>query len=141
MQEKKVNCGKCDVLILRATFDKTGGFCMPCFMELNNGLRPTELDALKEKGLFEYFNRWNIFVKNGVPKIKRNLSVIDKLNHYLPVINASISGYLRFGKGSFDGHKNSELLVELKVSSEGELLEFLSEVERFNNELMNVTKK
>ena len=140
MQENKVNCGKCDVLILRSTFDKTCGFCMPCFMELNNGLRPAELSTLKERGLFEYFNRWNSFVKKGVPKIKRNRNIIDKLNHYLPVINASISGYLRFGKGIFDGNKNSEFLAELKVSSEGALLEFLAELERFNNELINATK-
>ncbi len=113
---------------------------MPCFMELNDGLRPAELRSLKGRGLFEYFNRWNTFVKKGVPKIKRNRNIIDKLSHYLPVINASISGYLRFGKGIFDGHKNSEFLVELKESSEGELLEFLAELERFNNELVNASK-
>jgi hypothetical protein len=140
VQQNKVNCGKCDVLILRSTLDKTVGFCMPCFMELNDGLRPVELNALKEKGLFELFNRWNSFVKKGVPKIKRNRNIIDKLNHYLPVINASISGYLRFGKGSFDGYKNSELLAELKKSCEGELHEFLAELERFNNELASTIK-
>ena len=109
-------------------------------MELNDGLRPAELSSLKERGLFEYFNSWNTFVKKGVPKIKRNRNIIDKLNHYLPVINASISGYLRFGKGTFDGHKNSEFLVELKEFSEGDLLEFLVDLERFNNELVNASK-
>jgi len=140
VEENKVNCGKCDAFILRSTLDKTCGFCMPCFMRLNDGLRPAELSTLKARGLFEYFNSWNSFVKKGVPKINRNRNIIDKLNHYLPVINASISGYLRFGKGIFDGHKNSEFLVELKASSEGELLEFLVEIEKFNNELVEISK-
>jgi hypothetical protein len=140
MPENKANCSKCDVLFLKSTYDKTGGFCMPCFMELNDGLRPAELNSIKERGLFDYFNRWNAFEKKGVPRIKKNRKMIDKLNHYLPIINASISGYLRFGKGNFEGHKNSEFLVELKVSSEGELLEFLTELERFNSELENSTK-
>lgn len=140
MQDKKVNCSKCNVSCLKSTYETTSGFCMPCFMELNDGLRPAELSSLKERGLFEYFNSWNTFVKKGVPKIKRNRNIIDKLNHYLPVINASISGYLRFGKGTFDGHKNSEFLVELKEFSEGDLLEFLVDLERFNNELVNASK-
>lgn len=140
VQENKVNCSKCDVLFLKSTSDKTGGFCMPCFMELNDGLRPAELSSLKERGLFEYFNRWNTFVKKSVPSVKRNRGIIDKLNHYLPIINASISGYLRFGEGCFEGEKNSIYLTELKACSEGELFVFLTEVEKFNSELANATK-
>ena len=113
---------------------------MPCFMELNDGLRPAELSFLKERGLFEYFIKWNAFVKKGVPRIKSNRGIIDKLNHYLLIINASISGYLRFGKGSFGGEKNANYLEELKSRSEGELLVFLAEVEKFNSELANATK-
>jgi len=136
----KVNCSECGVLILNDTSKKTEGVYMPCFMKLNDGLRPAELSSLKGRGLYEYFNRWNAFVKKGVPKIKRNRKVVDKLNHYLPLINASISGYLRFGNGSFEGKQNSNYITELKVQSDSEMLLFLTEVERFNAELMSVTK-
>lgn len=140
MPENKLNCSRCAALILESTSAKSDGFCLRCFMELNNGLRPNELNSIKERGLLEFFNRWNSFVKKGVPKIKENRKILAKLSHYLPLINASISGYLRLGKGRFDGEQNSKFLLELKASSEGELFTFLTEVERFNSELINVTE-
>lgn len=138
--ENKVNCVKCDSLLLESTACTSGGLCMPCFMELNDGLRPAELKSLRGRGLLEFFNRWNSFVKKGVPKVKRNRKNLDKLNHYLPVINASVSGYLRFGKGCFNGEQNLKFLAELKEESEGELLVFLTETESLNGELINATK-
>lgn len=140
MSEKKVNCFKCDSLLLESTASTSGGLCMPCFMELNDGLRPAEFNSLKRRGLLEFFYRWNSFVKKGVPKVKRNCKNLDKLNHYLPVINTSVSGYLRLGKGCFNGEQNIKFLAELKEGSEGELLVFLTQVESFNNELINATK-
>ncbi len=140
MPENKVNCSKCDSQFLESTSSASGGLCMPCFMGLNDGLRPTELNSLKDRGLLEFFDRWNAFVKKGVPKVKRNRKNLDKLSHYLPVINASVSGYLRFGKGHFNGEQNLNFLAELKEGSEGELLVFLTEAESLNSELINATK-
>jgi len=138
--ENKVNCIKCDSLLLESTACTSGGLCMPCFIGQSSGLRPAELSSLKGRGLLEFFNRWNLFVKKGVPKVKRNRKNLDKLNHYLPVINASVSGYLRFGKGCFNGEQNLKFIAELKEGSEGELLVFLTEAESLNSELINATK-
>ncbi len=140
MTENKLNCIRCNALFLESTSVKSGGFCLRCFMELNNGLKPNELNSIKERGLLDFFNKWNSFVKKGVPKIKKNRQILAKLNHYLPLINASISGHLRLGKGRFDGEQNSKFLLELKAGSEGELLMFLTEVEQFNSELINATE-
>ena len=140
MVDSKIKCKKCDVLILKNTFSLSGGFCIPCFMKLNNGLKPSQLSSLKERDLFELFLKWDSFVKKGVPQIKRNRKTLDKLNRYLPLINTSISNYFRFGKGHFDGDRNSKYLIELKAESEGELLEFLREVEKFNIEITRLSK-
>lgn len=80
------------------------------------------------------------FCEEGGASVKGNGRIIDKLSHWLPVINASISGYLRCGKGKFDGQKNSDYLVKLKAASEGDILLFLTEIERFNSELVKATK-
>ncbi|OUR86901.1 hypothetical protein A9Q81_27625 [Gammaproteobacteria bacterium 42_54_T18] len=71
---------------------------------------------------------------------KKDGETIIKLSHYLPVIQASISGFLRFGEGSFDGQKNIEWLNQLMSCSEGSLNLYIQELEAFNQELVDATK-
>ncbi len=109
-------------------------------MRDNRGFRPAELAALKERGLYDYLERWSRFVERGVPKVKKNRQVVPKLTHFLPLVNASISGFLRFGEGSFDGKTNSEMLEELILECDGELLEFIEEAKSMNSELVRASR-
>ena len=140
MSDPKLNCRNCNASILTSTFENCSGLCMPCFKRENGGLRPVELASVKARGLYGYFQRWNAFVLEGVPKIKSHRRIVDELNHFLPLISASVSGYLRFGQGAYDGTDCEKFLNRLKSQCDGELLEFLAELDRFNNELVNATK-
>lgn len=139
MPTERLKCNTCDALILPSTFDKCGGLCMQCFMKENDGYRPAELNSLRERCLYSYFERWNQFKEKSLPSVESN-DTINKLCHYIPVIHASVSGFLRVGEGRFDGSANIELLIELKCISDGKLKEYVSELEAFYQELIDVTK-
>ena len=87
----RVQCSRCEALVLRSTEERCEGVCMPCYMLIHHGLKPAEVEELKQRGYDEVFEDWLKFRKQPIPKIQE-ADISDLLNHYLPVVVASING-------------------------------------------------
>ncbi len=133
-------CGVCGAVALQSTFAECGGLCMQCFMKRNYGYRPSELASLRARGLEHYFERWRRFENKRIP-FSWFHAPDPKTTHYVPLIQASISGYLRFGEGNFDAGPNIKFLVELKLSSKGKLNAYILELEELVQDLTDLTKE
>ncbi|HEY6020947.1 MAG TPA: hypothetical protein VIY48_13910 [Candidatus Paceibacterota bacterium] len=108
-------------------------------MKRNHGYRPSELASLRARELESYFDRWQRFQNKRVPSSWFH-APDPKVTHYVPLIQAAISGYLRFGEGSFDAGANMRFLDELKATRGAKLKAYVLELEAFVQELMILTK-
>lgn len=88
---KKVHCNKCDKLILEITYNKTGGYCYPCY------------NAIKSKEREEYIrkNRKDIDLYEGVENPVEIIKIMHKDKKYDPLIR-----YINYPKSKEEMYNN-----------------------------------
>ncbi|VAW78940.1 hypothetical protein MNBD_GAMMA12-3236 [hydrothermal vent metagenome] len=108
-------------------------------MKSNHGFRPSELEAIRERGLSEQLHQWNDIVRRGIPKI-RNPSISQRLNQSIPIVYSSVTAYFRSRDMTLEGNSILKLLTEFKSISDSGLEQYISKIEFFMLGLISATK-
>lgn len=132
-------CSSCDVSILEKTRDECGGLCMPCFMRLNNGFKPSQIKSIESRGLSNIAEKWVSLLRQGRPNIRNPIISSMGLDAF-PIVHNAIDDYIRAKTDTFESDKVLTILKELKLLPDEELKQYISSVEEFVVELIRVSK-
>ena len=135
MTTDKVQCGSCKSSILESTKLRSNGFCTPCFMELNYGFRPSEVDSLKERGLIELAIEWKKIIRSGKPN-ERNPLKAEKLNKGYSEIYLYLEDYFLSNNSKLRGNEILNIMIELEPIANSEIKNLISKVKSLTMKLM-----
>ena len=135
MTTDKAQCGSCKSSILESTKLRSNGFCTPCFMELNYGFRPSEVDSLKERGLIELGIEWKKIIRSGKPN-ERNPFKAEELNKGYSEIYLHLEDYFLSKNAKLKGNEILRVITELKPIANSEIKQLISKVESLTIKLM-----
>ena len=138
----RVSCRECGASILPSTSEKCSGSCMRCFMEANDGYRPSEIEYLQKRGLEEFRLKWKRFYENAFSS--RISSISDEqlklLTSSASIIIAEVNGFLRFGNGRFQASSGTEkMLLELESIDSSKVKKYIDQVRSFHEVLRRKT--
>lgn len=139
MTHERTNCDSCYASILKTTKNRSNGLCAPCYMKVNNGFKPGQIESLKKRGLSEIVEDWGELVRQGQPNI-RNPLIANKGQEVIPVVYSEVEGYFASENKKFDGENILSLLKELKLLPDNELKQYVSKVEAFIRKLSRAAK-
>ena len=139
MTQKRTNCDSCNASILEKTKTRCEGLCAPCYMIINNGFKPGQIESFKRRGLSELVEKWIVLVRKGQPNI-RNPLIADRGKEVIPIVYSAVEGYFRSENKKYDGEYILRLLRELKSLQDDELQQYVTKVEVFIMELNRATK-
>lgn len=139
MNQERTNCNSCNASILETTKIRCEGLCAPCYMAINNGFKPGQVELFKRRGLSELVEKWIDLVRQGQPNI-RNPLIANKGKEVIPVVYSAVEGFFRSDNKKYDGEHILRLLREMKLLQDEELQEYVSKVEAFIMELNRAAK-